>query len=161
MPAQLRATSWKPCQPPFPPNFVNLMARYDQNWEMPGCRSRHIGQLRANPPPECCRSRRVSTDEANFTPIGGRNDQNHQGPLSKPPKISKIRNDTPQAPRHLERCVLYADCIISWDAGALPGPTKNWKIGGLGLWRHLDSFRPPPNGAPASYLSPGRHDRPP
>ena len=54
--------------------------------------------MRANPPPECCRSRRVSTDEANFTPIGGWNDQNHQESLRKPPKMCKIRNDTPQPP---------------------------------------------------------------
>ena len=64
---------------------------------MLGCRSRHIGKLRANPPPDRCGSRRVSTDETIFTPIGGRNDQNHQSPLRKPSKIGKIRNDTPQA----------------------------------------------------------------
>ena len=41
------------------------------------------------------------------------------------------------------------------------GPSKNWKMGGLGHWRHLHSSEPPPNGAPASYLSPGWHDRSP
>ena len=43
----------------------------------------------------------------------------------------------------------------------LPELTKNWKIGILGPWRDFDSKWPAPNGAPASYLSPGWHDRPP
>ena len=62
-------------------SFVHFMARYDQNWEMLGCRSRHIGQLRANPLPECCRPRRVRTEDFNLTPIGGQNDNNCQDPL--------------------------------------------------------------------------------
>ena len=101
-----------PSRPHFPPNFVNCVVKSNRNWEMLGCRSGHISQLRPNPLPECCRSRRVSTEDFNLTPIGGRNDQNHQGPLSKPPKISKITNDAPQVPRPhptwaLGKCVLY------------------------------------------------------
>ena len=34
-------------------------------------------------------------------------------------------------------------------------------MGGLGHWRHPYSSDPPLNGAPASYLSPGRQGRPP
>ena len=41
----------------------------------------------------------------------------------------------------------------------LPELTKNWKIGILGPWRDFDSKWPAPNGAPASYLSPGWHDK--
>ena len=76
-------------RPHFPSNFANFVAKYDTQLRMPGCRSGHIGQLRANPLPECCRSRRVSTEDFNLTPIGGRNDKNRQGPLGKPPKLGK------------------------------------------------------------------------
>ena len=54
-----------------------------------------------------------------------------------------------------------ADYKIRQDDGVFPVLTKNWKMGGLGHWRHLHSYEPPPNGAPASYLSPGWHDRSP
>ena len=54
-----------------------------------------------------------------------------------------------------------ADFKIRQDDGSGLEPTQNWKMGGLGPWRHLHSSEPPPNGAPASYLSPGRHARPP
>ena len=70
-------------------NFANFVVKTDQNRGMPGCRSRHIGQLRANPFSECCRSRRVSTEDFNITPIGGCNDKNPQGPRGKPPKLGK------------------------------------------------------------------------
>ena len=53
------------------------------------------------------------------------------------------------------------DYKITQDDGVFPVLTKNWKMGGLGHWRHLHSSEPPPNGAPASYLWPGWHDRPP
>ena len=53
------------------------------------------------------------------------------------------------------------DYKIRQDDGVFPVLTKNWKMGGLGHWRHLHSSEPPPNGAPASYLSPGWHDRSP
>ena len=79
----------RPARPHFTPKLSNLLVKSDSNQEMPGCRSRHIGQLRPNPLPECCRSRRVSTEDFNLTPIGGRNDKNRQGPLGKPPKLRK------------------------------------------------------------------------
>ena len=44
-------------RPHVPPNSVDFVAKYDTNWRMLGCRSGHIDQLRANPLPECCRSR--------------------------------------------------------------------------------------------------------
>ena len=65
---------------------------------MPACRSRQVGHLRANPLLECWRSRRVSTEDFTLTPIGGRNAQNHQGPLRTSSKMCKIRNDAPRPP---------------------------------------------------------------
>ena len=56
---------------------------------------------------------------------------------------------------------LYSNLSISQDEGSSLEPPKDWKMGALGPWRHLHSSEPPPNGAPASYLSPGRHGRPP
>ena len=51
-------------------------------------------------------------------------------------------------------------CVFSrQDASALLVLTQNRKL--LGPWRHLDSFKSPPNGASASYLLPGRHDSSP
>ena len=79
----------KPVRPHFLPKFANFMVKSYQNWGMLGCRSRHIGQLRPNPLPECFRSRRVSMEDFNLTPIGGRNDKNRQGPLGKPVKLGK------------------------------------------------------------------------
>ena len=61
-------------------------------------------------------------------------------------------------PDHVTRC---ADYRIRQDDGVFLVLTKNWKMGGLGHWRHPHSSEPPPNGAPASYLSPGWHDRSP
>ena len=88
MPPQRRLLG-RLARPHFPSNVANLMTKCDKNWRMPGCRSGHIGQLRADPLPECCRSRRVSTEDFNLAPIDGRNDKNRQGPLGKPPKLGK------------------------------------------------------------------------
>ena len=90
MPFQPWATSWKACQATFPFQRCQLCGKIRQNWRMLGCRSGHIGQLRAKPLPECCRSRPVSTEDFNLTPIGGRNDTNCHCPLGKQPKSGKI-----------------------------------------------------------------------
>ena len=57
---------------------------------MPGSPSRHIGQLRANPFEECCRTRRVNAEGLILAPLGGRKVQNHHASLRKPSKTAKV-----------------------------------------------------------------------
>ena len=72
------------------------LAKSDKIPAMPGSRSRHIGQLRANPFEECCRTRRVNAEGLILASIGGRKDQNHHAPLRKPYKTGKIQKGEPR-----------------------------------------------------------------
>ena len=54
-----------------------------------------------------------------------------------------------------------SDCLLRPGCWDLTWTYQKLEMGGLGHWRHLHSSEPPPNGAPASYLSPGWHDRSP
>ena len=54
---------------------------------MSECRSRHIGQLRPTPPPECFRDRQVNETKTNLTPIGDSNDKNARAAQEKTTKV--------------------------------------------------------------------------
>ena len=98
---------------------------------MPGSRSRHRGQLRANPFEACCRTCRVNAEGLILAPIGGRKDQNHHAPLRTPSKTAKIQKvgkgwdkyglrsvGSPHQNRDLEKTTLWAQWAL--------GPNGPW-----------------------------------